>query len=634
MPVTKVRTPSGDIVKVQHPEGATQAQIIQFAKHQANMPTKAAPPQPPQDVGFKGALETAGTMLTAAASEPIAGLSGLVRLATGGSMEDAANTVSRAREMYTRQPTTPEGKQGIQNVGEFMQPVAQGLHAAEKFYGDKGYEMGGAGGGAIGATIPTALLAILGGVTGTVGKVAMPKAKSAVAAYVKEKSPGIQVLDDNGALTPEAMRVISENADEASRVAGGVMTPDEAKRFNLMQEHGVEPTRANVTQSVDDWRTQQDAMKRDGPVVDRVNQQDARMTEMVDEGINDLTTAQDVVETNSSVWGAIEASVNSADNAVSKAYEAARVSGRADGRVVTTDDLLGVVRSRMGENGLSNGAVSAVRAELQNRGLVDGLKGTNIRISVEEAESIRIYLNQLYREGNPSAKRIVRTMKDALDDDVATAVGKDIFSDARAAKTSYHRMIERARRDKRDKSSSSLLEDIIENKVGEDKIFAKLSSSRSDDFMTVKRFLTNDAGPEGLQAWNNVKAQALREAMERATKTGNEFSSKQFTASLAKWRDSKKFNELFDAKERALIKNIEEIGSYRSPPRLVGTGSGPSGAAIQEIWRQIPLIGQIKWMTDLFKNWKADRRALNPASETARLVQKRQAAPPAPPTAY
>ena len=35
MPESKVRTPSGEIITVRHPEGATQEQIINFAKNRS-----------------------------------------------------------------------------------------------------------------------------------------------------------------------------------------------------------------------------------------------------------------------------------------------------------------------------------------------------------------------------------------------------------------------------------------------------------------------------------------------------------------------------------------------------------------------------------------------------------------------
>jgi hypothetical protein len=55
MPVTKVKSPTGEIIKVQHPDGASQAEIIEFAK--ANQkPAPQAIPEPMQAnmMGFAG----------------------------------------------------------------------------------------------------------------------------------------------------------------------------------------------------------------------------------------------------------------------------------------------------------------------------------------------------------------------------------------------------------------------------------------------------------------------------------------------------------------------------------------------------------------------------------------------------
>jgi hypothetical protein len=94
-------------------------------------------------------------------AEPIAGLVGIGSAVMGGA-EAGAKTVEETKEALTYEPRTEEGKEDIQAVGEFMQPVGEAFKSAEDFLGDIGYEIAGPAGGAAGATIPTATLELLG----------------------------------------------------------------------------------------------------------------------------------------------------------------------------------------------------------------------------------------------------------------------------------------------------------------------------------------------------------------------------------------------------------------------------------------------------------------------------------------
>lgn len=110
-----------------------------------------------------GALETVGTVVSGALAEPVAGISGL---ATGVLTQDpaaAAAVVEGVRERLTFEPRTPAGQEQLQAVGEFIQPAAEVFTGAEQALGGATLEATGSPAlAAVAATIPTALLEIVG----------------------------------------------------------------------------------------------------------------------------------------------------------------------------------------------------------------------------------------------------------------------------------------------------------------------------------------------------------------------------------------------------------------------------------------------------------------------------------------
>lgn len=100
-----------------------------------------------------GVAEAAGTMLSGALAEPIAGVAGIASIPFKGS--EAGDIVRRVREALTYQPKTPEGEQALRSIAETLSPLTSALESAEKAAGEFGYEALGPVGGAIGETLPT-----------------------------------------------------------------------------------------------------------------------------------------------------------------------------------------------------------------------------------------------------------------------------------------------------------------------------------------------------------------------------------------------------------------------------------------------------------------------------------------------
>lgn len=109
-----------------------------------------------------GTLETIGAIGSAVLAEPVAGLVGIAGGLLPGEEGQASEFVERTQEALTFEPRTPEGRRQIQATAQALKPIADILQRAEQASGDLGYDVAGPIGGAIAATLPTALLEVTG----------------------------------------------------------------------------------------------------------------------------------------------------------------------------------------------------------------------------------------------------------------------------------------------------------------------------------------------------------------------------------------------------------------------------------------------------------------------------------------
>ncbi|MCP5015632.1 MAG: hypothetical protein GY938_10205 [Ketobacter sp.] len=109
-------------------------------------------------------IEPAATLITGAIAEPIAGIAGIAQAVNPLAEEGAgARAVEATREALTYQPRTEPGREGLEAVGEAIEPVAEVFKGAETFLGDKTFSLTGSPAlAAAAATIPTAIAEALG----------------------------------------------------------------------------------------------------------------------------------------------------------------------------------------------------------------------------------------------------------------------------------------------------------------------------------------------------------------------------------------------------------------------------------------------------------------------------------------
>lgn len=492
-------------------------------------------------------------------------------------------------------------------------------------------------------------VAIGAGAGATLG-VALPPAFGFAADKIKSifKSPNIKIFNEAGEFTDEALKVLDDRVaagdvtqDQADKILlnaydeiAEVLTPEQAARFNLFASRGVPITRANVTQSVDDTVAAMEASKRSGPVADRIAEQQQRLAQLGEEVVPTGSVSPTWAEANTRIFRAVDDVVQTMEDAVNTAYASAREVSQ-NSPAVSLNRFRQKVFGFEDSETVSGGVFSKARGFLKDNNALTIDSAKLSKLTVDEVESIRqrIGSKEMWLSASAEGKRIITELKNALDDDVADAVGVSIFKDARAAKTTMQRVIETARRNSRDKtgrSGGSLLEKIINNQIPEEQIISKVLAGRVDEIEHFLNFLKNSSDPD---AFVDLKAQIIKRAVDKATSGTAKleggvpaFNTKRFQAQFTTLKEKGKWKLFFNADERAFIDDIVKIGNIIKPVSKGQQGLGPSAMAITGLGRQIagkiPGTSTASDVLSAIGNYRGDKRVLDPLRNTVEAIER------------
>jgi hypothetical protein len=369
-------------------------------------------------------------------------------------------------------------------------------------------------------------------------------------------------------------------------------------RRAFLEDNGLIPSRAQVTGEATDFQTQQELAKRSGKVRRLLEGQESVLFTKFENQIT--STGGSANRSNSPAFDFIADRAIDLDAAIGDAYTAARnVAG--DNKVIKSTNLIEQLKKIAGSDSATGGLASATRDFLRGKGILTGkaLK-SDARIDPATAEELRADMNSLFDSLTPFGRGKLRDLKNALDDDVARDVGEDIFEGARAMKAKFESDLKRVKVNKFDKRKKELVKDILENKINPERFLdeAVLSRTvRSTDLEQLKRYMLLDDNPEGLQAWNDLRAEAMNRIRDSAFNVvGGDpaLSRAALEKSLDKFgRD--KLRVLFSGEERKFLNDMLKISTIREPKRGTQQGLGPSAQAIRVLSKgveKIPLIGQ------------------------------------------
>ena len=374
----------------------------------------------------------------------------------------------------------------------------------------------------------------------------------------------------------------------------GLLTPEQAKRYNFMKKQGMRPTRAQVTQDRADFADQQQLV-RSGEAPELVNELDVQNRQMIDraEAIKGKTGG--IVNLRQSTSADITDYVTRralADDAAVSAYYRSVRERLPDQKIIKTPKLYSFLKQNAPKDNMSQGALTAVLGDLKARGIIND-KGKLVgRVSADTAEEIRKSLNQIFANGNPTAKMLATQAKEALDEDVFRYLGKDEFKAARAAKRKFHKIYTDFRQNKLQKRGANILEKLYDGSISPDRAFDRIMTGPVDDMKRLKSFLVDSGDEEGMAIWNNIRAQAIEDAIKNATRGGKtqlgdpHWYAPMFKRTIDGYTQKGKLSVLFEPDEITSLLDIMELGKIRQPIQdsagSTALGHGPSAPAIEK----------------------------------------------------
>ena len=397
-------------------------------------------------------------------------------------------------------------------------------------------------------------------------------------------TPAFQkALDDAGLsfddVAEQSQRLLAtDNIEDATQIA----------RRTFLEEQGLVPTRAQVTQDVTDFQNQQELFKTSGAVREAIDGQGATIARRFDNAI--VSTGGSANPSSSVVFDFIADQAIDQDAAITGAYKTARELA-GDGQVVRLSGLTKALSDKAGSDRITGGLISSTKDILRAKGVLPN-KGFKVqgRISPKVAEEVRIELNSLYDSLTPKGRSDLRDFKNAIDLDVQAAVGKDVFKDARKMKAEFERSLRRSKVNKFDKRNFDLVRDILDNKINPDRFLqdAVISNRvRSTDLEQLKRYLLDNDG--GNQAWDSLRAEAMTNIRNNAVRevSGDPAMTRASIDSALNSIGKDKLRVLFSPTERKFLDNMQKVAKITEPKRATALGKGPSAQAVKELSDQL-----------------------------------------------
>ena len=445
----------------------------------------------------------------------------------------------------------------------------------------------------------------------------------------------LQVFREDGSISDDALSAIQKAGATQDDIAAGMqtelsglkssgsLTAEQAERYNQFIKMGMKPTKAQVTRTTDDFVNQQELLKHSGKVKSAVEAQDARASELFDDAVQ--KTGGNPVSAENPIAEHVKARSIELDKQVSAVYKATREAVGKE-KVIRLDGALTSIKRNAHED---RGIASSLKSELKARGLIGEDGKVSGRISVEQAEDFRQYVNTFYQDAGAKGRSLIKTVKDAIDDDVGRVAGPDIYLPARKAKQQFESDLTRAKGNKFDKRRSELVRDILENKVSPETFFNDVvlaKSRRGEDLQGLKHYLTKTGGDDfaeaGAQAWNDLRAEAVDwlklQAMKGAKGENGVpvFNGNSFRRAMDRI-GTQKLKAIFDEKELGFLSDMAKIGEYRTPvPGGIDRGFGPSGYGVSQLARGVSeKVEALARFLDL-----EGKRFVDPANKTARAL--------------
>lgn len=613
--------------------------------------------------------------------EPLlTGTTGAIGQLAGGAYEIASRNLTddlknippgqKTREIQqamTYQPRTIEGQRSMKALGAVLDPTVgaaiRGTGDALAWLGkNAGIEEGGQ---EVLRQAPEAALNVYGLATGVKAgvkagvkgyqasksaakqaiKIGSEAVKTADQAFqVAKGTPYINVIDDVGQIDPivvdRYVKARSSNVKSPLVISKDALPKSALDAHNkIVKATGVPSMKGQITGMADDTAQFIDLLKESNDVSRQWAAQHEGLANNLASSVDDFKPmAVNKEQANYVARDTLTRTMTEADDLVSQAYNAAKELAPTEKNIQPSNyvDLL-KKKSRMivGDPTLAK----SLYAQLEDIGVINPkMKGLG-KVDIKTAEGIRQNLNAASKSTSDYGRGIIRELKDALDSDVEAGSGiPDLFKAARAAKIKSAQLRKKQGIDKYDEygNSKSLVNDILSNKIPEEKIIDKIVNSRNDDFAKIHEFYTRDAGPAGAQAWKDISANYLRDAIDKSIIKNQEGGTVGVNVTRLKKElkpvlENSKKAELIFGENLPKIQGMIEAAELLMPKRaLTGLGSGPTGravsmAATEAMLRKAvdqPILNVLESGGKAVKNQSALNNQLRHIDRYTNLVQK------------
>jgi len=571
------------------PDFETVANAYQIAKErETTATTQQQILQPVQEpsigqkiLGAGEAALTLGTAATGGTLGQIAGtLQGLSQQILSGQFgtQDAVRAVERAAaegaQALTYQPRTQSGQEQVQAVGkllsEVLPPVLPILAAP----------------GQVGQALKTATP--IAQATAQRGAAAVKQAATATGqAIAKPVQAGVTAVQETLGMTP--------SAPAAGRVSvGAAATPDELRRVTTAEQLGfVGPsglTAGQRTRNFADLQFEKETAKlgeTGAPLRERVSNQTANLIQQFDAMVDRTEPLLvDVRDIGKAVDRAVVNKAEIARRTIRKAYTKAENDGSML-EPVSLDQLATTAVDVQRFEGVAPN-VAPIRKEAIRLGiLTEDADGNLIAQAkpIADIELLRQFTNEVTDWTDKRQSLMARKINNAID--VGTeGKGGESYKAARKLRTDFANEFENVG------LTAKLLatkKNTDERVIAFDDVFNKIIISAPLEEMNKVRKTLLTAGPDGKQAWNELKSNNIRYMIEKALSTaqrderGQPLIAPDKLNGIIRTLDKEgKLEALYGKKQAQQIRDLGEIAIdiYTAPPGAINFSNTASALQV------------------------------------------------------
>lgn len=394
---------------------------------------------------------------------------------------------------------------------------------------------------------------------------------------------------ESGELEPAILENLVVKMDDW--IASGQASSAQVERYNIFKRLKLEPTKAQITRSADDFTTQSELARSSGPTLTALENQQRGLMSRIEE--TEIATGGSAIADVAPLQQAVINKALILDGKINKLYKQAAGSASGAGLV----DISGYVNNLKSVRHLdarSNGTYTALVGQLKNNFELKIDASGPILVTPAKAEVIRQYTNQLNDPMNGVTQNILRDSREQLDYDVGLSLGRDFYKQARDAYKEFRRGLDPEQLSKFSTNKKSLIRDLLEEKIPSEKVFERVIASKSytaADLRSLKNYVVgrgDNISAAGASVWADLRAETLAYIRTNAfsNKAGETISGSMTRASLNRVLDKigpGKLKVIFTADELEFIKDLQNVMRAMEPPGSAGGGLGPSAPAIRRM---------------------------------------------------